>query len=142
SKLSVFRGGFTREGAHAGANAGLRDLTALLNKSLLRRDPASGRYEIHELLRQYSEEQLEQSGQGRAAQEAHSFYFADFLRLREPELKGHLQQEAGQAIETDFDNIRQAWDYAVQQAQIERLAHFLYALNLIAYQHKQYSELI
>jgi serine/threonine protein kinase/predicted ATPase len=142
NKLSAFRGGFTREAANAVANASLRPLTALVSKSLLRRDPDSGRYEFHELLRQYGEEQLEQSGEKAETQAAHSAYFAHFLRLREPELKGQRQQEAGQAIEIDFDNIRQAWYYTVQQAQIEQLAHFLYALNLIAYQHKQYSKLM
>ena len=51
-KLSVFRGGFEREAAQKIANASLRNLTALVNKSLLIREP-SGRYLPHKLLRQY-----------------------------------------------------------------------------------------
>jgi serine/threonine protein kinase/tetratricopeptide (TPR) repeat protein len=142
SKLSVFHGGFTREAAQAVAHASLRQLTTLVNKSLLRRDPDSGRFEIHELLRQYGDEQLEKSGEAGAVRDAHSAYFADFMRLREVDLKGKRQRDAGQEIETDFDNIRQAWHYTVSQAQIERLGQFLYSLNLVAYQHKQYSELV
>ncbi|MFN8374900.1 MAG: hypothetical protein U0694_18745 [Anaerolineae bacterium] len=53
-RLSVFRGGFTREAAQAVSGAVLRTLMNLLNKSVLRRDPDSGRYMVHELLRQYA----------------------------------------------------------------------------------------
>jgi predicted ATPase len=44
--LSVFRGGFQREAAEAVAEASLLVLSALMDKSLLRRNP-SGRYEVH-----------------------------------------------------------------------------------------------
>jgi hypothetical protein len=55
ARLSVFHGGFTREGAESVALADLRVLAGLTRKSLLSRDPASGRYELHELLRQYAD---------------------------------------------------------------------------------------
>ena len=60
SRLSVFRGGFPREAAEQVAGATLRLLAALVDASFLRRTPA-GRYEIHELLRQYGEEKLSES---------------------------------------------------------------------------------
>ena len=63
-RLSVFRGGFTREAAEAVAGASLRTLTALVDKSLVRVD-ANGRYDIHELLRQYAEERLNETGDNR-----------------------------------------------------------------------------
>jgi predicted ATPase len=141
-KLAAFRGGFTRAAAEAVAGANLRVLMALVNKSLLRRDPAGGRYQFHELLRQYAEEQLAQSGQMEAAQDAHSRFFGEFLRQREADLKGRRQLEAGREIETDFENIRQAWGSAVQQGQMEYLDAFLYALTIWTYQRKQYTELI
>ncbi|MFN8371604.1 MAG: hypothetical protein U0694_01820 [Anaerolineae bacterium] len=59
-KMAVFRGGFTREAAQAVAGASLKTLMTLVNKSLLRRDASSGRYAVHELLRQYAAEQLQQ----------------------------------------------------------------------------------
>jgi DNA-binding CsgD family transcriptional regulator len=49
-RLSVFRGGFTLEAAHAVAGADVYLLQALADKSFIRRDPTSKRYEIHELL--------------------------------------------------------------------------------------------
>jgi predicted ATPase len=57
-KLSVFRGGFTREASQEVAGATLLILMSLVNKSLVRRDSDSGRYEIYELMRQYAEDRL------------------------------------------------------------------------------------
>ena len=54
-KLSVFRGGFRRDAAEAIGGATLAILSALVDKSLLRVDD-SGRYNLHELLRQYAED--------------------------------------------------------------------------------------
>jgi non-specific serine/threonine protein kinase len=62
-RLSIFRGGFKRQAAQAVCGARLPMLITLVRKSLLHRDPASGRYEIHELLRQYAKEQLDSSGE-------------------------------------------------------------------------------
>ena len=66
--LSVFRGGFTYPAVQQvatvdGAAATLRDLMGLVNSSMLQRTPA-GRYEVHELLRQYAEEKLRESPEG------------------------------------------------------------------------------
>ena len=58
--LSVFRGGFTRAAAHFVARASLRELRTLVNRSLVQATRAE-RYTMHELLRQYAEEQLERS---------------------------------------------------------------------------------
>jgi predicted ATPase len=60
SALSVFRGGFTRRAAQQVSGASLRELMALVDKSLLQWTPKGG-YEIHELLRRYAAEKLEQA---------------------------------------------------------------------------------
>ena len=52
SRLGVFRGGFGRAAAKDVAGASVRDLSNLVSKSLLTADPESGRYTVHELLRQ------------------------------------------------------------------------------------------
>ena len=57
ARLSVFRGDFGREAAAAVADADLRLLSDLVSKSLVRRSDF-GRYELHELLRQYAAEKL------------------------------------------------------------------------------------
>ncbi len=106
-RLSVFRGGFSREAAQAIAGASLHDLTALVNKSLLRRDLNSGRYEVHELLRQYGEEKLSSAEKTNAA-DLHSDYYMDFLAGNEDALRRGHQEEAL----ADIDNIRAAWRHA------------------------------
>lgn len=62
-RLSVFRGGFTRESAQVVVGADLRTLAGLVDKALLWYQPESGRYSIHELLRQYAAEQLAAAGE-------------------------------------------------------------------------------
>src|SRR5262249_28359223 len=59
-KLSVFRGGFTREAAEQVAGASLRVLLALVDKSLLRVD-ANGRFDVQELLRQFAADKLNEA---------------------------------------------------------------------------------
>jgi RNA polymerase sigma factor (sigma-70 family) len=87
-KLAIFRGGFTREAAEAVAGATLRLLMSLANKSLIRRHAETGRYEIHELLRQYGEDRLEASGEATATRDAHSAYYAGFIHVYEPAMRG------------------------------------------------------
>ena len=53
SRFSVFRGTFARDAAAAVAGAGLAELHGLVSKSLVRR-AGLGRFELHELLRQYA----------------------------------------------------------------------------------------
>ena len=91
-KLSVFRGGFTREAAEQVAGASLRTLSALVDKSLLRVD-ASGRYDVHELLRQYGEERLDEAPQkATVAHDRHCAYYSAFLAACLPRIKGDGDQ--------------------------------------------------
>lgn len=120
-RLSVFRGGFTRAAAAAVAGADLPMLAALLNKSFLRRN-RSGRYEIHELLRQYAEarpgKDLREVERARAA---HGRHFCTFLREREAALGGAAQKQALEAIREDAENVRAAWRWAVAALDVEAL---------------------
>src|SRR5687767_9259248 len=56
-RLSIFRGGFSREAAEQVTGATLPVLSALVTKSLIRRS-GTGRYDLHELIRQYALKQL------------------------------------------------------------------------------------
>ena len=129
-KLSVFRGGFTRVAAQSVAQASLRSLSALLNKSLLQREP-NGRYTIHELLRQYAGAELEASEQVEETWATHSSYFLDFLAGREADLKGPRQKAAVDEIEADFENIRNAWTWSVERTQAEQVGQAIESLGLI-----------
>ena len=130
-RLSVFRGGFTRAAAQEAAGASLRGLSQLVDKALLRRDPGAGRYSIHELLRQYGEEQLKRSAdEEQSAHESHAKYFADFMKTREEPMHDQRQKTALLEIEADFDNIRVAWNYWVGRQDANRILEFVSALWL------------
>ena len=128
-RLSVFRGGFTRAAAQEAAGAALRGLSQLVDKALLRRDPGTGRYSIHELLRQYAEEQLKHSpGEEHSANENHGNYFADFMKTRLIHLRDNRSKTALLEIGADFDNIRVAWNYWVDKRDTHRILDFVSAL--------------
>lgn len=122
SWLSVFRGGFRRLAAEEVAGGTLPILTALVDKSLLRWEP-SGRYQMHEFVRQYAEEALarepEAVGQAR---DAHCNFFARFLDQRWQDMHQHRQQEALREVEAEIDNVRHAWQWAVEQLKSAAIA--------------------
>jgi hypothetical protein len=129
AQCSAFRGGFTREAAQQITGTTLRALTGMINKSLLRRDNITGRYEIHELLRQYAEEKLSASQDPTSIYDLHSQYYLGLLPQLAPKLKGGSQLEALTLIETDFENIRCAWTWAVKRKtpeHVERAVEGLY----------------
>jgi predicted ATPase/DNA-binding CsgD family transcriptional regulator len=111
--LSVFRSGFTAEAAKQVVGASLQTLTSLIDKSLVRLG-SNGRYDLHELLRQYASEQLEVAGQSERTLDHHGEFYAGFMHKREADLKGPRQIETLNEIEADFDNVRAAWQRAVQ----------------------------
>ncbi|MHB8627190.1 MAG: helix-turn-helix transcriptional regulator [Aggregatilineales bacterium] len=114
-KLSVFRGGFRKEAAEAVAGATRRVLSALVDKSLLRLDN-TGRYDLHELLRQYAEEQLNASPEvSRAVHDLHCRYYAGFLVQRPVYTRGQNARTIRAEIDTEFKNLRSAWEWAIEQ---------------------------
>lgn len=108
--LSVFRGGFTREAAEAVAGASLRDLANLSNKTLVVPSPSTGRYAIHELLRQYAEAELAALPErDRSIRDAHANYYSDLCESAVGLFALGEQVRALTTIEQDLDNIRPAW---------------------------------
>jgi tetratricopeptide (TPR) repeat protein len=136
-QLSVFRSGCTREAAELVTGATLPVLASLVDKALLRRTNL-GRYEMHELLRQYTSGRLEASGQCETAQEAHCFYFTNFLHHREADLKGRRQVAALNEIESDFDNVRAAWQWAVSCKKYEVVGRALESICLFCVMRNRY----
>ena len=120
-RLSVFRGGVRWPAAKQVAGATLPILSALVNKCLLRLD-VDGRYRIHELLRQYGEEQLQASSdEVRRINDSHCAYYADFLYQCREEVDSGRQQETAIEIEAELENVRAAWQWAVEQVRVEEI---------------------
>lgn len=122
-KLAVFRGSFTRQAAASVAGASMADLSQLIDKSLIRRADA-GRYEFHELVRQYAERQLNvEMDRSVAARTCHVSYYMGLLEQLHADLFGAHPQKAMRTIEHEIKNIRAAWGWAAVlglSAEIER----------------------
>lgn len=114
-QLSVFRNGFLRDAASQVAGASLMTLTSLMDKSFLHRQtPTAGRYEMHDLLRQYAQEKLGLDPQEEQSTfDAHCTYYANFLFQRTDSLKGGRQIEALEEIGEEIANIRAGWRWAI-----------------------------
>lgn len=140
-KLSVFHGGFELDAAEQVARASLFILAELVEKSLLRMT-SSGRYEFHELLRQYAQQQLEVAGEIATTRDRHSHHYAIFMQQREADVKGRRQLAALNEIATDFDNIRTAWLWAVSKNHDPTLDLLLETLILFFYMRGRWVEAI
>ena len=131
ANLAVFRGGFQRDAAGQVAGATNRLLANLVEKSLLRR-AETGRYEMHEQLRQYAWEKLPSAGQ-EAAHRRHMAYFAGFSSARKAALTAPGQDTALAAIQADFDNLHAAWQHAIsswEYSALEVMADVLFHYSM------------
>ena len=128
SRLSVFRGGFRREAAAVVTGTSPLTLSALLDKSLIRR-AAPDRYDMHELLRQYAAEKLEADPQKQEeTRMQHARYFAAFLEQRSRHLQGAKQRQALTEIGLEVENARQAWQLAVARGNVQQVEQSLESL--------------
>jgi len=133
--VSVFRGGFTAQAAEYVTGASLAELRALVVASLLH-CTSTGRYELHELLRQYAAEKLRRAEQGHgppvtgeAIRDRHSTYYTIALHRWDAEFGGPAQPAALTRAEADAANICAAWRWAVEQERIDRLDQALEGLE-------------
>jgi DNA-binding SARP family transcriptional activator/predicted ATPase len=119
SKLSVFRGSFRPQEAQQITGASLSILSALVDKSLLQRLP-SGRYKIHELLRQYAHEQLEQvPGKLAGVRDLHCQIYAASVIQHHRTSKSVPHHEIVRTIGADLENILAAWRWSVRRPDLE-----------------------
>jgi len=118
-QLAVFRGGFTRDAAEAVAGAPLTQLSALAAKSLVQRG-GSGRFDLHELIRQYAAARLAtEAPEQRDVRQRHSLYYLGLL-----EEGGDLSsrpKESLAALVGEMSNIRLAWEWAATHEDGARL---------------------
>ena len=111
-RLSVFRGGFTRETAAAVADVTAGVLLALVDKSLVR-PLASGRFLKHVLTNQYAESRLAEHPQlERQVHADHARYFAERLQRQEHGFYGSDDRNALGWMVAEEENIRRAWRWA------------------------------
>jgi predicted ATPase/class 3 adenylate cyclase len=138
SRLSVFRGSFDRGAALAVTGADLGLLSELVSKSLLRR-PDFGRFELHELLRQYAAEQLRSSPAEEAdARERHARHYATMLLERRAALMGPELAEARDELRGELDNLRAAAEWMLTESDERSALEVLEAFNTFLWMHAWY----
>ncbi|HYN88544.1 MAG TPA: tetratricopeptide repeat protein, partial [Ardenticatenaceae bacterium] len=127
-RLSVFAGGYSLEAVEAVcAGNGIEQqeildlLSDLVDKSLVapaEQDVPGGeaRYRLLETLRQYSQEKLEESGEGDSVRRCHARYFLALVEAVEPKLTTREQGVWLAWLEMQHDNLRAALACARQQA--------------------------
>ena len=130
ARLSVFRGGFTRAGAEAVADATPAALEILSRKSLLSRDAQTGRWRMHDLLRQYAEQHLaQQSPECQVTRERHAGYYCQFLCERWSLLGCGDQGALLRELEQERANLHAAWHFVVAQYDFARMEQALEPLS-------------
>ncbi|HTV19574.1 MAG TPA: hypothetical protein VMG12_12900, partial [Polyangiaceae bacterium] len=127
--VSIFRGGFTRAAAELVAHASLRTLAGLVSKSLLRRVPETGRYEIHELLRQFAESRLAGTAAHGEAMERLAQYYSGFCAERSAHVIGPRRDQVGRELTAELDNVRSALAWMLEQRQAARVWPLLHTLG-------------
>jgi DNA-binding SARP family transcriptional activator/predicted ATPase len=144
-QLSVFRGGFQRAAAERVAAATLPILSGLVDKSLLRLAHSAhsnghipsggGRYEIHELLRQFAAEELAQAPEEEKRVYAdHAAYYADWFdaQTQNRTKKALNEQEFIESakLQLELENIRAAWEWTMAHGNFEEAGTINSALRL------------
>ncbi|MBN1936605.1 MAG: hypothetical protein JW934_18225, partial [Anaerolineae bacterium] len=145
ARLSVFRGGWTLAAAEQAAGADLVMLNGLAAKSLVQWLPTSalprkagevtpaagggGRYEMHELLRQYAEEKLKESGEEAWARDQHGAFYMARLRQWSADWRSIRQRQAAEEMTVEIDNAHAAWDWTARQGFVTQLDGAMVALK-------------
>ena len=111
--LSVFRGSFTRQAAESVAGATLPLLLALKDKSLIRFDQ-TGRYELHELVRQCAHEKLVKSGEQESAYDRHLDFYLAMAEEYQAKQRGAEQLVWLNRLDQELDNLRVALEWSLR----------------------------
>jgi predicted ATPase/transcriptional regulator with XRE-family HTH domain len=121
-RLAVFQGGFSRDAAEQVAEASLTQLSVLVAKSLLQRTQM-GRYDLHNLVRQYALDYLHKDEQEEAeTRRRHCQYYAALLERRNVGFKGADQPAVVAELLADLANLRLAWDWAATHRRAAELS--------------------
>ncbi len=117
-RLSIFRGGFDLKSAEQVAGASHLLLTGLVDKSLIRLTN-TGRYDLHELLRQFASDKLVDAGAADQIAHRHLDYFMCLTEQGEAYLFGREQIAWFDRLEIEFNNLRAALAWSLRDDEHE-----------------------
>ncbi len=132
-KLCLFPDGFTRPAAKAVAGASVRMLSTLTEQSLIQRDP-TGRFRIHELMRQFGKEMLKTGdAQYETVMDTYWGYYADWLAALEPVIKNGGVVDVIKPVLDELENIAQGWQWGAGRGDFAGLEKAYYSLLEVAF---------
>lgn len=112
-RLSVFRGGFTRGAAERVAGATLLSLATLMAKSLALRND-DGRYDLHQIIRQYAAEKLDEAGEAEAIHTRHWHAFLAMAEAADVARNSPEHMQLVDQLELESDNIQSALAFLIE----------------------------
>lgn len=119
-RLSFFMDGFNRDAAESVAAASVQILSDLRSKSLIRFN-RTGRYDIHEAIRQYVNRKEVDDQIAEQVRDGHAAYFCNFLFQLNAALLNENQTKALAEIQQELGNISTCWQWIVTRGQVERI---------------------
>ncbi|NWJ46743.1 MAG: tetratricopeptide repeat protein [Chloroflexi bacterium] len=107
----------------------LDTLLELVNKSLVQLEREEGCYYLLETIRQYSLEKLQEAGEEKTSFRRHRDYYLKWTEAVERELEGPEQLSWKWKLEQEFDNLRAAIGWSIEQGEMDFAARFAIALH-------------
>jgi predicted ATPase/DNA-binding CsgD family transcriptional regulator len=129
-RLALFHGGFDESSATEVAGATLHVLAGLADKSLLRMN-ATGRYDVHELLRQFAAEKLAEAGEIDTTTQRYLAYFLEVAEAGEAHVYGREQVIWYDRHELEMDNLRAALAWSISTNDVEKGLRIAAALRWV-----------
>jgi DNA-binding SARP family transcriptional activator/tetratricopeptide (TPR) repeat protein len=135
--LGAFENGFNLEAAQAITQAGIFILRGLVEKSLIRFDHQTNRYDFHPLLFRYIQGLFQKREDKDMLGEAHARYYLALLDTVIDE-EGNERGEVLPLLKLEMENIDKAWRYATDHSWFEELFRSSKALQNFASLTAQY----
>lgn len=130
--LSVFPAGFGLAAARSVTGAELGTLLRLMDLKLLRRT-GEGRFELHQLVKQYAAQPSLAGAAVERARSAHSHYYCQLLLSVSGDLEGNDVHAGLGAVRAELPNVMSAWRHAATRADHQALDAARNALNHFFY---------
>ena len=128
-RIAVFRSGFTVEAAEQVADISIQTLQSVLNKSWIKRDD-EGRFQMHELTRRYSLEQLQHADEQESIQARHLNFYSKLAEQSYARIwEGSEQIEWLQRLDQETGNLEAAIKWGAGQRRVQSVEKALYLVG-------------
>jgi predicted ATPase/DNA-binding XRE family transcriptional regulator len=138
-RLSVFHGGWTLDEAAPVAGATLPILRSLIEKSLIRAS-GQGRFDMHELIRQYAADQLAASGYETETRQRHADVYLALAGVLDAQRDTASGIEAFARLDHEQDNFRAGLAWSLHSDAIDKARQYVDKLSLYWWRRGHWAE--